>query len=104
MEIETNISRKKGKHILVFSDGCSDCLDHISNVEVGKCAGCKLEVFSIDEDSEQLKDKLHKYNIKSHPTTIIDEEIKVEGLPTFYWMCGDEFYSKLKIEYPLQLE
>lgn len=104
MESSTNIGRKKGKQIQVFSDGCSDCLDHITNVEIGKCAGCKLEIFLLDEESEQLKDKLNKYSIKTHPTTIIDEEIKVEGLPTFYWMCGDEFYNKLKIEYPLQLE
>lgn len=104
MEIETNIGRKKGKHIQVFSDGCPDCLDHIANVEVGKCAGCKLEVFLVDENSVPLKEKLNKYSIKAHPTTIIDEEIKVEGLPTFYWMCGDEFYNKLKIEYPLKIE
>jgi len=37
----------------------------------------------------------------THPTTIIDEEIRVEGLPPFLWICGNEFYNNLKKEYPL---
>jgi hypothetical protein len=95
------IPRKKGKHIQVFSDNCSSCLLHIDNVEIGKCAGCKLEVWQINDTLTQSRIK--KYEITVHPTTIIDDEIKVEGIPKFLWMCGDEFYEKLKHEYPLKL-
>ncbi len=94
---------KKGKHIKVFSDGCTACLGHIDNVEVGKCAGCKLEVFPFDKIPVGTPDERERFGIKVHPTTIIDDEIKVEGIPEFYWLCGDEFYDKLKIEYPLKL-
>ena len=98
-----NKSRKKGKHIKVFSDGCSACLSHIDNVEVGKCAGCKLEVFPFNNAPVESVDERMKFDIKVHPTTIIDDEIKVEGILKFYWLCGDEFYDKLKVEYPLNV-
>ena len=103
MSGELNVTkRRKGKHIQIFSDGCPDCLSHIDNVEVGKCAGCFLEVHSIDLDSDLENVFITKYSIVSHPTTIIDDEIKVEGVPSFYWLCGDDFYDKLKLEYPLK--
>ena len=94
--------RKKGKHIQVFSDGCTECLSHIDNVEIGKCAGCKLEVHTFDPNSISENSLISKYGITTHPTTIIDEEIKVDGIPKFYWLCGDEFYNELKEKYPLK--
>lgn len=101
MELKNRVTRKKGKHIEVFSDGCPDCIDHINNVEVGKCAGCKLEILSINDNSDLITKKKILYKITTHPTTIIDQEIKVEGIPSFYWLCGDDFYNKLKKDYPL---
>ena len=95
-------SQKKGKYIQVFSDGCSECLSHIDNVEVGKCAGCTLEVVEFHNNSELVRKKIQEYGITVHPTTIIDDEIKVEGIPEFYWLCGDVFYTQLKKEYPLK--
>jgi hypothetical protein len=97
-----NNERKKGKHIQVFSDGCSDCLNHIDNVEVGKCAGCHLEVHLFDPNSNSENLLISKYGIITHPTTIIDDEIKVEGIPNFYWLCGDEFYDELREKYALE--
>lgn len=97
-----NKATKKGKHIKIFSDSCDACLSHIDNVEVGKCVGCLLEVFPFDKSPVDRADERAKFDIKVHPTTIIDDEIKVEGIPEFYWLCGDEFYDKLKLEYPLK--
>ncbi|MHA1984567.1 MAG: thioredoxin family protein [Candidatus Hodarchaeales archaeon] len=103
MTIQSRITNKKGKYIQIFTDNCSICEKHILNVEIGKCFGCKLDVFSINEESVIIKEKLKNYQISNHPTTIIDEEIKVEGLPSFLWMCGDEFYERLRKEYPLNI-
>jgi hypothetical protein len=99
--LQSKITRKKGKHIQIFTDNCSNCEKHKINVEIGKCLGCKLDVFFINEESEIVQEKIKKYSISTHPTTIIDEEIKVEGMPSFLWMCGDEFYEKLRKEFPL---
>ncbi|MHA2030859.1 MAG: thioredoxin family protein [Candidatus Kariarchaeaceae archaeon] len=105
MDVELkNNSRKRGKHIQVFSDGCNRCQNHISNVEVGKCAGCKLEVHQFDLNSAKTNELSKKYNVSVHPTTIIDDEIKVEGMPKFYWQCGDDFYHNLKEDFPLKLK
>ncbi|MHA2028323.1 MAG: thioredoxin family protein [Candidatus Kariarchaeaceae archaeon] len=92
----------KGKHIKIFSDDCTDCLEHIDNVSVGKCAGCLLEIFPFESEVKSVREQIDKYIIIQHPTTIIDDEIKVVGMPQFYWQCGDEFYSKLKHDYPLK--
>ncbi|MHA2250796.1 MAG: thioredoxin family protein [Candidatus Kariarchaeaceae archaeon] len=92
---------KKGRHIQIYSDDCTDCLEHIDNVEIGKCAGCTLEVIKFHNDSKFMKNNID-YEINVHPTTIIDEEIKIEGVPNFFWLCGDAFYSKLHKEYSLE--
>ena len=36
------------------------------------------------------------------PTTIIDGNIKVVGIPDFPWIYGDDLYKKLKSEYLLK--
>ena len=97
------LSIKKSRHIQVYSDGCQACKNHINNVEIGKCAGCNLEVVSINEGLESVQKKLNQYKIQIHPTTIIDNKIKIEGIPDFYWQCGGEFYDMLKDKYPLKL-
>ena len=91
----------KGRHIQIYSDDCTVCLNHIDNVEIGKCAGCTLEIIKFDCNSKFMKNGKY-YVINVHPTTIIDEEIKIEGVPNFYWLCGDEFYSLLRKEFPLE--
>jgi len=42
-----------------------------------------------------------RYNITAVPSIVIDGKIKVVGVPTFPWFCGDEFYGMLERKYPL---
>lgn len=85
--------------IKVFSGGCELCEDAADIVELGKCKDCKMEVLSVGarENSALVK----KYNVTAVPSIVIDEKIKVVGVPSFPWFCGEEFYSKLEREYPL---
>ena len=52
--------------------------------------------------TNDLKVKMKEYDIKAVPTTIIDGNIKVGGIPDFPWVCGDDLYMKLKKDYPLK--
>jgi hypothetical protein len=52
--------------------------------------------------TEEIKLKLKNYGIKAVPTTIIDGNIKVVGIPDFPCICGDDLYNRLKHEYPLK--
>jgi predicted DsbA family dithiol-disulfide isomerase len=49
-----------------------------------------------------MKLKLRDYGVKSVPTTIIDSQIKIVGIPDFPWICSEDMYTKLKKDYPLQ--
>jgi hypothetical protein len=40
--------------------------------------------------------------VKAVPTTVIDSEIRVVGVPDFPWICGDDLYKKLRNEYPIK--
>ena len=56
---------------------------HITNdIEVGKCEGCKQIVYDVNNMTEEIKAKMKNYGIEAVPTTIIDGNIKVEGIPT----------------------
>ena len=76
------------------------CEKHITNVEIGKCATCRMGILQLNNQSDEIKEKIKMYNITVHSTTIIDDEIKVEGFPSFLWMCGDSFYENLKKKFP----
>ena len=52
--------------------------------------------------TDEIKTKMKVYSITSVPTTIIDGSIKVVGIPDFPWICGEDFYLKLKKECPLK--
>ena len=86
--------------ILVFSGGCKLCEDAANIVELGKCKDCKMEVLSIDAKENRVL--VRKYNVNAVPSIVIDEKIKVVGVPSFPWFCGEEFYGKLEREYPLR--
>jgi hypothetical protein len=49
--------------------------------------------------TDEVKRKMKDHGITSVPTTVIDGNIKVVGIPDFAWRCGDELYQKLKREY-----
>lgn len=51
--------------------------------------------------TEEIEMKMKDYDVRAVPTTIIDGEIKVVGIPDFPWICGDDLYKKLRTEYQL---
>jgi predicted DsbA family dithiol-disulfide isomerase len=54
--------------------------------------------------TEEIKIKMRDYGVKAVPTTVIDGNIKVAGIPDFPWICDDDLYKILKNEYPLKGE
>ncbi len=85
--------------IQIFSGGCKLCKDTIGIVEIGRCRSCKMEVFNVA--SKENARLVKRFNITAVPSIIIDGKIKVVGVPTFPWFCGDEFYRMLQRKYPL---
>ena len=49
--------------------------------------------------TEDIKLKMKRFGVNAVPTTIIDCEIKVVGIPDFPWICSDDLYSRLKRDY-----
>jgi protein-disulfide isomerase len=92
----------KEHHIIeIFSAGCPLCRHIIDDIQIGKCQGCQQTVYDVNEMTDKIKRKMKEYGITSVPTTIIDGNIKVVGIPDFPWICGDDLYLKLRREYPL---
>jgi hypothetical protein len=52
--------------------------------------------------TNDIRRKMKEYDVTSVPTTIIDDNIKVVGIPDFPWICGEDLYLKLKREYPFR--
>jgi hypothetical protein len=44
---------------------------------------------------------MKKYGVKAVPTTIIDGSIRIEGIPDFPWICGEDLFQKLERDYRL---
>ncbi len=80
----------------LFVANCSLCRNMRTMVEVGKCGGCKLEVYDLSKDFSRAEPLVKKYKIKAVPTLIIDDRIKVEGVPTFRLICDDSTYKFLE--------
>lgn len=89
-------------HIKIFTGSCSLCDEAIKTVTVGKCAKCTMEIVHIDDSDEKAKKELARYDIRAVPTIIIDDKIKIVGLPDFPWFCGEEFYSMLLSKYSIK--
>jgi predicted DsbA family dithiol-disulfide isomerase len=49
--------------------------------------------------TEDIKTKMKNYGVKPVPTTIIDGNIKIEGIPDFPWICVEDLFQKLKQDY-----
>lgn len=86
--------------IQIFSGGCKLCKDTMNIVEVGKCKDCGMEILDVNKKGN--KELVRRYGITAVPSIVIDGKIKVVGLPTFPWFCGDEFYGMLEKQYPLK--
>jgi hypothetical protein len=82
--------------IEVFSANCPLCKHITDDIEIGKCHGCRQIVYDVNNMTEDLKTKMKDYGIKAVPTTVIDGNIKVIGIPDFPWVCGDDLYQRLK--------
>lgn len=105
MDCQTSMSRvmpKQHHTIEIFSANCPLCKHVIDDIQIGKCQGCNQTVYDINNMTDDIKRKMKEYGITSVPTTIIDGNIKVVGIPDFPWICGDDLYKKLKREYPLR--
>ncbi|NMJ86911.1 MAG: thioredoxin family protein [Thaumarchaeota archaeon] len=90
-------------HIIeIFSANCPLCKHIIDTIEIGKCKGCETVIYDVNKMTEEIKSKMKGYGVKAVPTTIIDGSIKVEGIPDFPWICGDDLYKKLRKEYPIK--
>ncbi|MGH9922272.1 MAG: thioredoxin family protein [Nitrososphaerales archaeon] len=88
--------------IEIFSAGCPLCKHVIDTIEIGKCEGCRLAIYDVNNMTKEIKVKMKEYDLKAVPTTIIDGQIKVVGIPDFPWICGKDLYKKLRSEYPLK--
>ena len=93
---------KQHHNIEIFSANCPLCKHITNDIEIGKCEGCKQIVYDVNNMTEEIKVKMKNYGIKAVPTTIIDGNIKVVGIPDFPWICGDDLYKPLKKEYSLK--
>jgi protein-disulfide isomerase len=49
--------------------------------------------------TEDTKTKMKNYGVKAVPTTIIDGNIRIVGIPDFPWICGEDLFQKLKRDY-----
>jgi hypothetical protein len=87
--------------IEIFSGDCPLCRHIIDDIEIGKCEGCQQIVYNVNAMTEEVKVKMKNYGVKAIPTTIIDGEIKVVGIPDFPWICREDLYKKLKRDYTL---
>jgi|ERR671911_1717219 hypothetical protein len=95
------MTKKQAHTIEIFSASCPLCKHIIYDIQIGKCQGCNQVIYDVNNMTDDIKKKMRDYGITSVPTTIIDGNIKVVGIPDFPWICGDELYQKLKREYPL---
>jgi tRNA U54 and U55 pseudouridine synthase Pus10 len=87
---------KQHHTIEIFSANCPLCK------QIGKCEGCQQIVYDVNKMTEEIKQKMKTYGIKSVLTTVIDGEVKVIGIPDFPWICSEDMYTKLKKDYPLR--
>lgn len=90
---------KQHHTIEIFSANCPLCKHITDDIEIGICQGCKQVVYDVNNMTEDLKVKISDYGVKAVPTTVIDGNIKVVGIPDFSWVCGDELYERLKNKY-----
>lgn len=88
-----------GHHIEFFTAGCPLCRRFRAEVELGKCAGCRMDV--IDVRNPEAAARVREYDVRVAPTVVIDGRIKVEGRLDEPWQCGDDFYDHLAERYPL---
>jgi glutaredoxin 3 len=94
---------KQHRLIEIFSANCPLCKHITDDIQIGKCEGCNQIVYDINNNmTEEIKVKMRDYGVKAVPTTIIDGNIKVVGIPDFPWICGEDLYTMLKRDYSIR--
>jgi hypothetical protein len=89
--------------IEIFSANSPLCKHITEDIQIGKCKCCNQIIYDVNNMTNELKIKMKEYEINAAvPTTIIDGNIKVVGIPEFPWICGDDFYENLRNNYPLK--
>jgi len=96
------MAKKQAHTIEIFSANCPLCKHIVDDIQIGKCQGCNQTVYDVNNLTDDIKRKMRDYGITSVPTTIIDGNVKVVGIPDFPWICGDDLYNKLKRDNPLK--
>lgn len=84
--------------IEVFTGDCPLCNEVVDDIEAGKCAGCRLTVYSLSENRRLA----NEYGVRVVPTVIIDGEVKIEGRPDIPFVCSEETYKHFKSRYPFR--
>lgn len=99
-------TKVKSQHhtIEIFSSNCPLCKEVTDVIEIGRCQGCKQVIYDLNNMSNEIKTKMKQYDVRAVPTTIIDGEIKVVGIPDFPWICGDDLYTMLRDRYDMRHE
>ena len=87
--------------IEIFSANCPVCREVTDVIEIGRCQGCKQIVYDVNNMTYEIRQKMKNYGVRVVPTTIIDGEIKVVGIPNFPWICGDDLYKMLRTKYSI---
>ena len=70
-----------GHKFEIFSAGCELCKQAIETVRNIVCENCEIVEYNLQNPlSEELKEKLAKYDVMVVPTIIVDEEHKYTGV------------------------
>ncbi|MEM4641950.1 MAG: thioredoxin family protein [Candidatus Caldarchaeum sp.] len=83
----------------LFISDCPLCRKTRAMIELGKCAGCSFTVHDLSKNFNAVEELVKKYQIRSVPTLIIDGKIKIEGVPTFTFICDENLYRILEEKY-----
>jgi hypothetical protein len=93
----------KQHHLInIFSANCPLCKHITDDIQIAKCEGCNQIVYDVNNMTEEIKVKMRDYGVKAVPTTVIDGNIKVVGIPDFPWICGEDLYTTLKRDYSIK--
>ncbi|MBA3978436.1 MAG: thioredoxin family protein [Nitrosopumilus sp.] len=95
---------KQHHSIEIFSANCPLCKHVTDDILIGKCEGCSQTIYDVNNMTSDVKLKMKEYDVKAVPTTVIDGNIKVVGIPDFPWICGEDLFKKLKRDYHLKTD
>ena len=93
----------KQHHLIeIFSANCPLCKHITDDIQIGKCERCNQIIYDVNNMTKEIKVKMRDYDVKAVPTTVIDVNIKVIGIPDFPWIYGEDLYTKLKRDYSIK--